>query len=204
MKKLISLSVVAAIVIAWSPVQDDAWDDYIPQTLRNTTLLVEKFRQQDPKKFPPADMTMGSYEWPKEGGQTQDTAKKKDSNWEHPIVKKTNKELEKSNKNLQDIFKSYKYKYEIVDKAEMSDTGKYANMEEYRYVLRRTPFMRVIPGPPPNPYYTYVYYIFDRVENRNYKTLDIYHSFHLTALKRVVEKMNEALSQGMAPVPATK
>ncbi len=153
---------------------------WIPNDVHTTTILVERFKYQDPNN----------------------TLEDIDEFFEDDrddFIEETNDNLESYNVKLAPLFKDYKYPYELVPVGKIEEL--YPDKNKYRYILRREAFFgnkRTLnlqtKSVEDESYFAYRYYFHDRVTRESYP----YYSFsgdQWRQVKRIVYWLNRANSQ---------
>lgn len=171
MPKLFSLLLLLCIV-QQAAISQSSW---IPSNLRTTTVLVEQFKYYDPNN------TLN--------GVDEDYEDLKDE-----FLENTNGQLEDYNQKLTNIFKNYKYSYELTMLGKIDEL--YGDKTKYRYVLRREPYFgrkKIIEVATQNKqdlsYCGYKYYFYDRVTKQSYPAY-YYSGDQWTQLQRIVFWLN--------------
>ena len=144
----------------------------IPPDLTQTTLLVEKFKSQKLDDAPPQAFL------------------DKEDRSEHPLIKKTNNEVEEYNEEMKAIFKNYKFKYELASKKRCEDSLKYP-YADVKYILKHEVYLRKYQKNGVNDYfYTYVYYFYDRESKKSYPYIYLFDEKRLKSLEKLVGYLN--------------
>ena len=144
----------------------------VPSDLTSTKLLVEKF-----KTLKLDDAPIQAFI-------------DKENTDEHPLIKKTNDNLDKYNEELKAIFKNYKYEYAVASKKRCEDSLKYP-FDEARYVLKHQVYLRRYQkNGVKDYYYTYVYYFYDRSTKRSWPYIYLFEEKRLKSLEKLVTYLN--------------
>lgn len=130
-----------------------AQNSWIPKGANATTILVEHFKYCDPNST--------LY------GVDEDYEDMRDE-----FLEKTNESLENYNQQLGELFKNYKYSYELVMLGKVEEM--FPDKQKYRYMLRREPYFgkkkvvtnSSIQSKEDQSYCGYRYYFYDRLENK--------------------------------------
>ncbi|MDQ3072859.1 MAG: hypothetical protein M3Q97_06325 [Bacteroidota bacterium] len=152
----------------------------IPIDLAKTTLLVEKFAYADPVLYDPfyantddslLEISGFSFE-PTEEVETSDRPRKKD----HPLIKKTNENLEAYNMRLDKAMKQFPYQYRLVEPDSLKQDAEYSDVDIYRYVLKRKPVLHCFVNPNGDTQlsYRYVHYFYDRKIQKTYPYIQVF------------------------------
>ena len=144
----------------------------IPKDLTSTTLLVEKFKT---KKLDDAPVQ---------------AFLDKENTSEHPLIKKTNENLDVYNEELKVIFKNYKFPYELASEKRCEDSVKFP-FAQNKYVLKHDVYLRRYQkNGVSDYYYTYVFYFFDRETKRNYPYIYLFEEKPLKSLELLIGYLN--------------
>lgn len=144
----------------------------VPEDLKSTTLLVEKFKTLKLDDAPPQAFA------------------DKDDRSEHPLIKKTNENLDKYNAELKEIFKNYKYEYYVASKKRCEDTEKYP-LSTHKYVLKHEVYLRRFQkNGVTDFFYTYVFYFYDRAEDKSYPYIYLFEEKRLKSLEKLIGYLN--------------
>ncbi|OWY20194.1 hypothetical protein C7N43_22220 [Sphingobacteriales bacterium UPWRP_1] len=170
------LSVLTGVIVASNLLlaQQPQW---IPEGVKNTTLLVERFKYQDP------DMAYSNIDEMYEDDKID-------------FLTEANDHLEVDNQKLEEVFKQYKGKYVTITPVKLDEA--YPDLNLYRFVLKRDLFYgrkKVLNPATSNvedkSYFAYRYYFFDRVSKKNYPAY-YFSGDTWTQLKRVVYWLNRS------------
>jgi len=144
----------------------------IPLDLTTTKLLVEKFKTIKLHDAPPQAFL------------------DKEKTDEHPLIKKTNDNLEDYNSDLKDIFKNYKFEYLVASKKRCEDSLKYP-FNEAKYVLKHQVYLRRFQkNGVKDYYYTYLFYFYDRNTKRSYPYIYLFEKKRLKSVEKLVGYLN--------------
>ncbi len=153
---------------------------WLPDDVQTTTLLVERFKYQDPNN----------------------TLEDVDEFFEDDrddFIEETNDNLEAYNEKLEPIFKKYKHSFELVPVGKIDEL--YPDKNEHRYILRREAFFGnkrslnlKTKEVEDESYFAYRYYFYDR------KTKESYPYYYFSGdqwqqLKRIVYWLNKTDNQ---------
>ena len=165
---LIQFSLTASAQDWWTKTKKEA----VLADLTSTKLLVEKFRTVKLNDAPPQAFM------------------DKDKVDEHPLLKKTNENLEKYNLELKEIFKDYKFDYYIASEKRCEDSLKFP-FNEAKYILKHEVYLRRYQKNGINDfYYTYVFYFYDRATKRSYPYIYLFEEDRLKSLEQLVGYLN--------------
>jgi len=127
---------------------------WIPSELKNTTLLVERYRYQDPDEI--LEDVDDMYEDEKEA-----------------FIETTNNNTEQLNKKLVETFKAYKKPHKTVPLGKINEL--YPDKKTYRFVLKREPFFgkkkalnTQTKKTEDESYFAYRYFFYDRLTRKEY------------------------------------
>ncbi|MEQ8325005.1 MAG: hypothetical protein RIC15_06110 [Vicingaceae bacterium] len=152
----------------WTKTKKEA----VPADLTSTKLLVEKFKTLKLDDAPPQAFL------------------DKDDRDEHPLLKKTNDNLEDYNADLKEFFKTYKYEYQVVSKTRSEDKEKFP-VSEARYTLKHEVYLRKYQkNGVTRHYYTYLFYFFDRQTERSYPYIYLFDEKRLESVKVLIGYLN--------------
>jgi len=153
---------------------------WIPTDVHQTTILVERFKYQDPSN-------------------TLDEIDEFFEDDRDDFIEETNDNLEAYNEKLSPLFKKYKFPYELVPVGKIDEL--YPDKRQHRYILRREAFFgnkRTLNLATKNvedeSYFAYRYYFHDR------QTKESYPYYYFSAdqwgqVKRIVHWLNKANNQ---------
>jgi len=163
-------------IISFSISAQDWWTktkiEAVPADLKSTDLLVQRFKKRKLNDAPPSAFM------------------DKDNQKEHPLIKKTNNNLEKYNDALRSMFKSYKFESTLcsVTKAKDAEKYPYAN---YKYVLKQEVYLRKYQKNGMNQYfYTYVFYFHDRETDKDFPYIYLFDEQRLKSLEKLIGYLN--------------
>ncbi len=173
MKTILTFTLV---LFSFSVFSQDWWTktkkEAIPSDLTASKLLVEKFKTLKLNDAPP-----------------QAFADKENMD-QHPLIKKTNENLEKYNAELKEYFKNYKYEYAVASKKRCEDSLKYP-FNEAKYVLKHEVYLRKFQkNGVTDFYYTYVYYFYNRDTKKSYPYIYLFDEKRLKSLEKLVGYLN--------------
>lgn len=145
----------------------------VPPDYSSTTLLIEKFKNMKADEAP-AQAYLD-----------------KDKNAEHPLIVKTNENLEVYNEELKEICKSYKHSYELASEKKCGDTLKFP-YDSAKYVLKHEVYLRKFQKDGVNDYfYTYLFYFYDRKAKRAYPLIYLFEEKRLKSLEVLISYLNQ-------------
>jgi hypothetical protein len=164
------------LIFSISGFAQDWWtktkEQSIPKDLTTTTLLVEKFKTQKLNDAPP-----------------QAFIDKEDQS-EHPLIKKTNENIEVYNEEMKAIFKNYKFNYVLASKKRCEDSLKYSYADA-KYILKHEVYLRRFQKNGVNDYfYTYVFYFYERETKKSYPYVYLFEEKRLLSLEKLVGYLN--------------
>ena len=167
---------IVSILISVSSFSQDWWtktkEQSIPPDLKNTKLLVEKFKTLKLDDAPPQAFV------------------DKDKLDEHPLIKKTNENLDEYNAELKEIFKNYKFDYYVASKKRCEDSVKFT-FSDAKYVLKHEVYLRRFQKNGVNDfYYTYIFYFYDRATKKSYPYIYLFEEKRLKSLEKLVGYLN--------------
>jgi hypothetical protein len=167
---LIGFFIATNLLIAQQP-------QWIPAGIKNTTVLVERFRYQDP------EMAYSNIDEMYEDERIE-------------FLEEANNRLEQDNQKLEEVFKSYNGNLITIPAVKIDEV--YPDMNIYRFVLKRDLFYgsKKTINPTTNnvedkSYFAYRYYFYDRVSKTNYPAY-YFSGDAWTQLKRLVFWLNKA------------
>lgn len=167
---LIGVIIATNLLMAQQP-------EWIPVGVKNTTLLIERFKYQDP------DMAYSNIDEMYEDDKID-------------FLEEANQRLEQDNQKLEDVFKLYKGNYKTITPVKLDEV--YPDISLYRFVMKRDLFYgrKKVMNPATNnvedkSYFAYRYYFFDRVSKKNYPAY-YFSGDTWSQLKRVVYWLNKA------------
>ncbi|RYD82978.1 MAG: hypothetical protein EOP53_02185 [Sphingobacteriales bacterium] len=185
----------------------------LPADLASTNLLVQKFEYQDPKIYD-SFTVINTDSLQKKTGFTfnanedktdkdikadeKEVAKEdKNREKEHPLIVKTNANLDKYNKKLERSMKVSKYPYEIVGKNEIDSNQKYADVDKFRYVLMRRPELHCYEDPNRQTQlsYRYVHQFYDRKTKTYFTDIEIFSPKPWRTTKAIMMSANKNLKR---------
>lgn len=183
----------------------------LPPDLATTELLVREFEYQDPKiydsfavintdslqattgfKFQPENEQTDKEKKEAEKEQKKiDEAREK----EHPLIVKTNANLEQYNKKLERAMKVSKYPYKIVSKAEIDSSAELSDLSKNRYVLERRPELHCYTDPNgvTQLSYRYVHRFYDRQTKKYFTDIEIFSPKPWKTAKAIMMSANKNL-----------
>lgn len=144
----------------------------VPEDLTTTLLLVERFKTRKVDDAPP---------------QAYINKNKRDN---HPLLDKTNNNIEKYNMELKEKFKNYKHPYKVVSKKKTEDILKYPYVDA-KYVLKHEVYLRKYQKDGQTDYfYTYLFYFYDREKERNFPYIYIFEEERLKSVDKLIGYLN--------------
>jgi ribosomal protein L31 len=179
------------------PARSMALYDHIPSEVQKTTLLVEKFTHKDPVIYDSfysinTDSLKQKFKFKSTLDEKVKPIDKPVQQKEHPLIVKTNKNLDSYNKKLEKVMKKYNYPYEIIDTAKL-DSGKYNDLDKYRYVLYRKPVLHCFIDPEgvTRTSYRYTHYFHDRKTGQDFAPIEVFYPNPANSIKAIVQRINE-------------
>ncbi len=171
-----ALLTITLLLFSMAVLAQDWWTktkkEAIPADLTTTKLLVEKFK------------TLKLHDAPPQAFIDKENMK------EHPLLKKTNENLEKYNAELREYFKNYKYEYAVASKKRCEDSLKYP-FTEAKYVLKHEVYLRRFQKNGVNDfYYTYVFYFYDRDSKKRYPYIYLFDEKRLKSMDKLIGYLN--------------
>lgn len=171
------LTFITFMLLAVQLNAQDWWEktksEAVPADLKNTTLLVERFKTRKPDSAPE---------------QAYLDPKKKD---DHPLIKKTNDDLSTYNKELRDTFKAYKFPYKVISKSKAEDPALYAT-DTARYILKHEVYLRRhMESGRQTHFYTYLFYFHDRASGKDYPYIYLFEEKWEEGLKKLIGYLNQ-------------
>ncbi|MGZ5242801.1 MAG: hypothetical protein ACXWEY_03245 [Bacteroidia bacterium] len=183
----------------------------LPPDMATTELLVQEFEYQDPKiydsfavintdslqattgfKFEPENNKTD-----KEKKQDEEEEKKMDKarQKEHPLILKTNANLEEYNMKLEKAMKVSKYPYKIVKQAEIDSSQELSDLTKNRYVLERRPELHCYTDPNGTTQlsYRYVHQFYDRQTKKYFTDIEIFSTKPWRTAKAIMMAANKNL-----------
>lgn len=152
----------------WTKTKKEA----VPDDLTTTLLLVERFKTRKVDDAPPQAYI------------------NKDKRDKHPLLEKTNNNIEKYNVELKEKFKNYKYAYKVVSKKKTEDILKYP-IADAKYVLKHEVYLRKYQKAGQTKfYYTYLFYFYDREKERNFPYIYIFEEERLKSVDKLIGNLN--------------
>lgn len=152
----------------WTKTKKEA----VPEDLKSTTLLVEKFKTLKLDDAPPQAFM------------------DKDKRTEHPLIKKTNDKLEDYNTELKAHFKNYKYEYKAVSKKSAESVEKYP-LSMAKYTLKHEVYLRKYQkNGVTRHYYTYLFYFYDRKKDKSFPYIYLFDEKRLESVKVLIGYLN--------------
>ncbi len=152
----------------WTKTKEEA----IPSDLSTTKLLVEKFKTLKLDDAPVQAFI------------------DKDKTDEHPLIKKTNKNLEDYNAELKEIMKNYKFDYAVASKKRCEDSLKFP-FDEAKYVLKHEVYLRRYQkNGVKDYYYTYIFYFYDRNTKKSWPYIYLFDEKRLKSLDKLIGYLN--------------
>ena len=168
---LISLLLLPSLLFSqdwWTKTRKEA----VPEDLTTTTLLVEKFKTLKLDDAPPQAFL------------------DKEKRTEHPLIKKTNDDLEDYNADLKLFFKNYKYEYKVVSKKSAEDVEKYP-LSMSKYTLKHEVYLRKYQKDGiTKHYYTYLFYFYDREKEKTFPYIYLFDEKRLESVKVLIGYLN--------------
>ena len=169
---MVSLLVLSSIALSAQDWWTKTREECVPKDLKSTKLLVEKFKTLKLDDAPPQAFV------------------DKDKMEEHPLIKKTNDELEEYNTEMKEIFKNYAFDYYVASKKRCEDSLKFP-YSDAKYVLKHEVYLRRFQRNGVNDYfYTYVYYFYDRESKKSYPYIYLFEEKRLKSLEKLVGYLN--------------
>jgi len=166
---LIGFFVASNLLVAQQP-------QWIPPGVKSTTILVERFRYQDP------DMAYSNIDEMYEDDKID-------------FLTEANSRLETDNQKLEEVFKGYKGSFITIPAVKIEEV--YPDLNTHRYILKRD--LRGGSKKALNPtsgnvedksYFAYRYYFYDRVTKKNYPAY-YFSGDTWTQLRRLVYWLNQ-------------
>lgn len=172
--KAITLFII--FIIPFSTFSQDWWsktrEEAIPQDLKTSNLLVERFKKKKLNEAPPSAF----YD--------------KSNQEEHPLIKKTNNDLEDYNDELRSLFKNYAFEYTLCSQYKSQDYEKYP-ADQYPYALKHEVYMRKYQeNGQIRHYYTYIFYFHDRVNKKDFPYIYLFEEERLKSLEKMIGYLN--------------
>lgn len=179
------------------PTQVMALYDHIPSEVQKTTLLVEKFTHKSPVIYDSfynidTDSLKQVFKFTADPDAVVKPVDKPVRSNEHPLIVKTNKNLDSYNKRLEKAMRKYDYPYEIIDTASL-DSGIYENLDKYRYVLYRRPVLHcfIDPEDRTRTSYRYTHYFHDRKTGQDFAPIEVFYPNPAKTVEAIVKRINE-------------
>ena len=179
--------------------------------MATTELLVQKFEYQDPKIYDSFTVintdslqkkTGFSFnandnlsEKDKKEQEKQEKIDEKTREKEHPLIVKTNANLDKYNRKLAKAMKVSKYPYRIVGKNEIDSSAELSDVDKFRYVLMRRPELHCYEDPRgvTQLSYRYVHQFYDRKTKTYFTDIEIFSPKPWKTAKAIMMSANKNL-----------
>ncbi len=176
MKNVFLPLIMSFVLISGTTNAQDWWTktkkEAIPEDLTASMLLIEKFKTRKLDDAP---------------AQAFMDQNKRD---EHPLIKKTNNQIDTYNEELREKCKKYSFPYKVVSRKKTEDTEKYP-LDQARYVLKHEVYLRRFQrAGNMEHYYTYVYFFYDRKTRKEYPYIYLFEKKRLASLDKLIEYLN--------------